>query len=245
MKDAPEAFGPAHAADDRPADDRPADDRAADDRPADDKVVRRADRPGPPPDAPARRRASVDLMVGRCLDPAMGVCLRAFDREGRDAARWRQESREVVSRALRLSARKRLAADDRAVHDVMRRVSEIGLDRLIGHPGSVPLPAGVDLGLLLTSGITAEQVAPGGRLGLAELQDAMAASRSSDREVAFVVLAAGLEPDDAATLLGRGVDDVSASLGRAGRRLSEGHAGVPAGGRGEGGRGGVGDRVAP
>jgi DNA-directed RNA polymerase specialized sigma24 family protein len=92
----------------------------------------------------------------------------------------------------------------------------------MGRELDVPLPKGFALAEILGD-VPVDSVAPGGRLSLSELQDAVAASRSADRQTAFVVLAAGVPPQDAATLLGRSEAEVRTSLRRIGRRLAEGH----------------------
>ncbi len=173
----------------------------------------------------AERRDAVAALVDRALDPAVGLCLRAVDRRGEYLYRSRTEAREVVMAALRGVATHGLASDDDAVHRTMRRTAEIALDRMVGTTRTVPLPRGLDLDAML-EGVSAEDLAPLGRLSLAELQDAVAASRAADRQVAFVVLAAGLPPQDAATLLGRRPDELDTSLRRVCRRLAEGHAAV-------------------
>lgn len=168
------------------------------------------------------RREQVDQLVDRCLAPATGLCVRVLDPEGFDAV-GRDQASEVAQDALTAAARKRLAADDEAVHEVFRRVGLIGMDALAGNPGAATLPAGVDLQDLVGTEVSAADVAPDGRLPFAVLLDAVAAARGVDRQVAFVVLAAGLPTADAGMLLGLDTDSVDGSLHRIGRRLAEGH----------------------
>jgi DNA-directed RNA polymerase specialized sigma24 family protein len=161
-------------------------------------------------------------MVDRVLDPAVGLCLRALDRRGADLDNSRAEAREIVSVAMRSVVSHGPSDDDRAVRRCIRRTAEVALDRLVGRELHVPLPKGFSLAEVLGD-VPVESVAPDGRLSLSELQDAVAASRSADRQTAFVVLAAGVPPQDAATLLGRSEAEVRTSLRRIGRRLGEGH----------------------
>jgi hypothetical protein len=178
----------------------------------------------------AQRRADLAVVVDRVLDPAVGLCLRALDRRGADLDNSRAEAREIVSVAMRSVMSHGTSDDDGTVRRCIRRTAEVALDRLVGRELDVPLPKGFVFAEIL-GGVPVESVAPGGRLSLSELQDAVAASRSADRQVAFVVLAAGVPPQDAATLLGRSEAELRTSLRRIGRRLAEGH---PASGEGVG-----------
>jgi DNA-directed RNA polymerase specialized sigma24 family protein len=175
-----------------------------------------------------RRRAELSSMVERVLDPAIGLCLRALDRRGVDLDNSRAEAREIVRVAMRSVVAHGTSDDDRAVRRCFRRTAEVALDHLVGRDIQVPLPKGVDLAELL-DGVPLTAVAPAGRLSLSELQDTVAASRAADRQTAFVVLAAGVPPDDAATLLGRSEAEVRTSLRRIARRLGEGHLTQPGG----------------
>lgn len=174
----------------------------------------------------AQRRAELSALVDRVLDPAVGLCLRAIDRRGADLDNSRAEARQIVRVAMRSVAAHGAADDDRAVRRCLRRTAEVALDHLMGRDIQVPLPKGVDLAELLGE-VPLEAVAPGGKLSLSELQDTVAASRSADRQTAFVVLAAGVPPEDAATLLGRSEAEVRTSLRRVARRLGEGHVARP------------------
>lgn len=174
------------------------------------------------PDGNQRRREAIDALVARSLDPAAGLCLRVLDPDGFDPV-GREQATELARDALRGAARRRLAADDAAVAEVFRRVSVAGIDALAGNPGSAPVPPQVDLQALVGPEVDAAEVAPAGRLRFAVLVDAVAAARATDRQVAFVVLAAGTDPADAAVLLGVDLPGVHAALGRIGRRLADGH----------------------
>jgi hypothetical protein len=169
-----------------------------------------------------KRRADLAAMVDRIVDPAIGLCLRALDRRGTDLDNSRAEAREIVVQALRPMVSKGIGDDDRTVHRCFRRTAEVALDRLIGKDIQVPLPRDVDMAELLGD-VSLEAVAPQGLLSLSELQDTVASARSSDRQTAFVVMAAGLPPQDAATLLGRSEAEVRTSLRRVARRLGESH----------------------
>jgi DNA-directed RNA polymerase specialized sigma24 family protein len=190
--------------------------------PAGDHRSRGADVPrGERSGGASRHSAEVDEMVRRCLDPAVGLCMRAFDRDDGDPALWRSAAREAVSRGMADAARRRVGGDDATAHRVMRSVAEHGLDQLVGHPGSVPLPAGVDLATFLPAEAPPSAVFPDHRVHLAALQDTISGLRGPDRAVAFVVLAAGLTLTQAATLLDRSAESVEGSLRRVCRRLAE------------------------
>lgn len=183
------------------------------------------------------RRDSVETLVERSLEPAFGLCVRAFDPVG-SSPEWRDRARTLVMDAIaRVATHHRSdAASDAAVREVIARVAERSLDDLMGHPGSSAPPAGVDLAALLPAGFPLADMAPGGNLPHVVLQDAVAAARRTDRRVAFVVFAARVPPADCAALLGLTPDAVADSLRRIAARLADIH-GVDAdedGGTGEG-----------
>lgn len=175
-----------------------------------------------PPDAAQQRRDAIGAMVERSLPPAFGLARRALDPFGLDPQRS-DEARGLAMRAIADSARQHIGHGDDDVRRVIRRLAELGMDAMVSHPGSAAVPSAVDLDIRLTGGLTAHEVAPDGRLAYAELQDAVAASRATDRQTAFVVLACGVPPGDAAVLLGRDDEELDAALNRIGKRLSEGH----------------------
>lgn len=203
-----------------PMDGQPAD-PVVDDPPPGDTVATE-----PVPDArptvfPAedRRRTAVSALVERTLAPAMGLCVRVFDPLG-DNPEGRERARVVVTDCIARCAAKGATADDSGARRVLKRVAERGLDELVGHPGGARPPSGVDLGQI--AGTPEEDdIAPSGYLRYAVLQDATAPARRGDRQVAFVVLAAGVPPGDAAVLLGATTDAVDAALARIMRRIAE------------------------
>ncbi|MCP4436226.1 MAG: hypothetical protein GY812_12135 [Actinomycetia bacterium] len=181
--------------------------------------------PLPPADAsPLRgtdkRRAAVDAMVERCLDPAMGLACRTLAPAGTDPE-GREEARKLVMRALADCARKRISDDDESARAVMRRVAEFTMDALVAHPGSASPAEGVDLESILGPDGDPEALAPMGLVPHAVLQDSLAASRATDRQVGYAVLAASVTTEDASSLLGIDPDELQSSLSRIGRRLAE------------------------
>lgn len=171
-----------------------------------------------------RRRGSVESLVQRSLEPAFGLCVRAFDPIG-TSPEWRERARRIVMAATARAAvrSKGRSADDDTVRDLMARVAETSLDELMDHPGSAPPPDDVDLEKLLPDGFPMADMAPGGNLPYVVLQDAVAAARRIDRRVAFVVLAAGVPARGAAVLLGVPEAAVRASLERIAGRLADIH----------------------
>lgn len=167
----------------------------------------------------AKRRASVVALVDRVLAPAMGLCLRVYDPLG-DNPDGHEKARMIVTDCIARSAARGASADDSGTRQVLARVAEAGLDGLVGHPGGAQPPRGVDLGRM-TGTAAADEIAPSGYLRYAVLQDATAPARRSDRQVAFVVLAAGVPPGDAAVLLGTTKQAVEAALSRITRRIAE------------------------
>lgn len=149
----------------------------------------------------------------------MGVCVRVFDPLG-DNPDGHEKARMIVMNCIARSAARGATADDNGTRAVLARVAESGLDGLVGHPGGARPPRGVDLGRIAGTTAAAE-IAPSGYLRYAVLQDATAPARRSDRQVAFVVLAAGVPPGDAAVLLGTTTKAVDAALSRITRRIAE------------------------
>jgi hypothetical protein len=179
------------------------------------------------PDSDALRRAEVDLMVQRCLDGAMGLACRGLDPDGLDPE-GADTARRLVMRAIADCAGKRISADDESVRSVMRRTAELSMDALVGRVGSARPGAGVSLGELLPTGTDVSTVAPGGRIPHAVLQDTLAATRATDRQLAYTVFAASVPLDDACILLGIEPDEAHSSLLRIGRRLGDSQAPVAA-----------------
>lgn len=199
--------------------------------PVPDVVVR--DRPTDRGGRRRRRREAEQIrltaMVERVLDPAVGLYLRAFDRRGERLESSRAEAREVAVSALGRVARRGGSDDDETARRVMCRTAEIALDKMVGSSATVPLPRSFDLETVLGDA-PLESVAPDGRINLAELQDAVAACRAADRQIAYVVLAAGIPPEDAGVLLGRSPEEIRTGLRRVGKRLEEA-VGLPGGRR--------------
>ncbi|MFV0316987.1 MAG: hypothetical protein ACK5O2_08510 [Microthrixaceae bacterium] len=171
-----------------------------------------------------RRREAVEALVARSLEPAFGLCVRAFDPFG-TSTQWRERARTVVMSAIAKVAVRHSddGATDDAVREVIARVAENSLDELMSHPGSATPPDGVDLNALLPDGFPIQDMAPGGKLPYVVLQDAVAAARRTDRRVAFMVFAARVTPADAAELLDVAEATISESLDRIAGRLAEIH----------------------
>lgn len=165
------------------------------------------------------RRTVVCALVERTLAPATGLCVRVFDPLG-DNPEGRERARLIVRDCIARCAAKGATADDSGTRRVLKRVAESGLDELVGHPGGARPPSGVDLGQIAGTP-EGDDIAPSGYLRYAVLQDATAPARRGDRQVAFVVLAAGVPPGDAALLLGSTTDAVDAALSRIMRRIAE------------------------
>lgn len=100
---------------------------------------------------------------------------------------------------------------ERATSEVFRVIVDRSADRLHGHPGTVPLLYELDEG---DDGVGFE-----GRLGLAELHDALVDAARWDRRVGLLAFAAGLPPVDVAALLDIDEEDVAERLSRVAWRL--------------------------
>ncbi|MGI9577087.1 MAG: hypothetical protein ACR2OH_02685 [Microthrixaceae bacterium] len=172
------------------------------------------------PDAAAQQRADVDSMVERCLDGAIGLACRSLDPDGLDA-QGADVARQLVMRSISDVAQKKVSADDETVRAVMRRTAELAMDALVAHQGSAVPGDGIDLAELLPTGVDPGAIAPAGRLRYAVIQDTLAASRATDRQVAYTTLAASVPVADACTLLGIEEDELRSALLRIGRRLGE------------------------
>lgn len=158
------------------------------------------------------RREYVESLVGRSLAPAVGLAARVLDPLGEDPE-GRDRARLIATDSIRSVAlgRRRFAdatARDDEVREVMGRVAEASLESLIGHPGSVMVEEQTGVGVQ-------------GTISFAAIQDTTSPMRRTDRRVAFVVLAAGLPPEDACVLLGLERDALTASLRRVSRRLAD------------------------
>lgn len=186
-----------------------------------DAVTTEANDHAPKAVSPAeeRRRTAVSALVQRTLAPATGLCVRVFDPLG-DDPEGREKARMIATDCIARCAAKGATADDPGTRQVMQRVAERGLDELVGHPGGARPPSGVDLGNLAGTA-EAEDIAPSGFLRYAVLQDATAPARRRERQIAFVVLAAGIPPRDCAVLLGTTTDAVETALSRIMRRIAE------------------------
>lgn len=190
------------------------------DRPPDEPTSDGAPRgPESVPASQQRRRATVTALVERTLAPAMGLCAAVFDPLGNNPD-GREKSRMIATDCIARCAAKGATADDAGTRRVMRKVAERGLDELVGHPGGARPPSGVDLGRLIGTP-EGDDVAPAGYLRYEVLQDVTAPARRGDRQVAFVVLAAGVAPPDAAVLLGITGDATDAALARIVKRIAE------------------------
>lgn len=176
--------------------------------------------PGRTRGVPQRRRETVEALVERSLGPAMGLCVRVFDPLGDDPA-GREKARMIVMDCIARLAARGATADDQGVRRVMGRVADAGLDALVGRGGGAQVPAGIDLGEISGTSASSERLAPAGTLRYAVLQDAVAPARRIDRQVAFVVLAAGITPRDASVLLGVTPKALHGSLSRIARRIAE------------------------
>jgi hypothetical protein len=204
-----------------PQEDRQSADAVSDDPPHCDASVTTpaSDGPAVSPGGGEKRRVAVVALVERTLGPSMGLCLRVFDPLG-DNPDGHEKARMIVTNCIARSAARGVTADDTGTRQVLARVAEAALDALAGHPGGAQPPRGVDLGRIAGTA-AADEIAPSGYLRYAVLQDATAPARRSDRQVAFVVLAAGVTPGDAAVLLGTTTTAVDAALSRITHRIAE------------------------
>lgn len=161
-------------------------------------------------DAPAERHASwfrleyprIVGLVRRVIDPqhsstaslevAESIATGAFARActpGKDPAQDGTDRAEVICRVL-----------DQCV------------ERLTGHPGTVPLHYE-----LLGPDIDFD-----GDLPLSELHDALSGLRRGDRRAGLLGFAAGASPSEVASLLDRPLDETIERLGRVATRLADG-----------------------
>jgi len=165
-----------------------------------------------------------DLLFEQACPGLVGLARRVLDREREAPALSDPVAEEVVIEAFSRARFHHLGANEGAVRRVTSWVADLCLDRLIGHPGRVALPAGSradDLlpADLLEDGVGTEWDVHG--LPLWEMQEALAGARRTDRRVGVICLAAGTTPAETAALLGLSEAEVGSALSRIGTRLSD------------------------
>ncbi len=104
------------------------------------------------------------------------------------------------------------APDGTARTEVICRALDQCVERLTGHPGTVPLHYE-----LLGPDIDFD-----GDLPLSELHDALSGLRRGDRRAGLLGFAAGASPSEVASLLARPLDETIERLGRVATRLADG-----------------------
>lgn len=164
------------------------------------------------------------MFFERVYPALVGLLRRVLDRNRVAPGSSDAVVEDVAIEALTRAKVHRVADTDRAAERVVGWTAEMCIDRLIGHPGRVPLPDGAgarDLlpADLLDHGVGTEWDDHG--LALWELQEALAGARRSDRRVGLVCLGCGMPPLQTAVLLGLEPAAVDASLRRIGTRLAD------------------------
>jgi len=143
---------------------------------------------------------------------AVGLARRVLDRDGSALARSLPVAEELALDALVRAAGVGGTARTLRPGRVVALLADGCLERLVGHPGTVPLHPE-----LLGPDIEFD-----GTLPMAELQEALCDLRRRDRRVGVLVLAAGLEPTQTAALLDLPLPETLRSLARIGTRLADG-----------------------
>lgn len=171
-----------------------------------------------------RSRSEFDLLFDRAYPAVVGLVRRVLDRNRVAPVASDPVAEDVAIEALTRAKVHRFGDTDRAVERVVGWAGELCLDRMIGHPGRVVLPAGAQAADLLPAdlmddGVGAEWDAHG--VALWELQEALSGARRVDRRVGVICLGCGMPPSQAAILLGLDPSALDAALGRIGTRLAD------------------------
>lgn len=171
-----------------------------------------------------RTTSEFDLLFDRVYPAVVGLLRRVLDRSRIAPASSDPVVEEIAIEALTRAKVHHFADTDRAAERVVGWAADGCVDRLIGHPGRVALPAGAraeDLlpADLIDDGVGAEWDDHG--LALWELQEALSGARRTDRHVGVVCLGSGMPPLQAAALLGLDRSAVAESLSRIGTRLAD------------------------
>lgn len=153
-----------------------------------------------------------DRLFDAAYPSAVGLARRVLDRDGAALASSVPLAEQIVQEAFARADGHHLRDDVRGTSRLMARVADSCLDRLVGHPGTVPLHPE-----LLGPDIEFD-----GELPIAELQQALCDLRRRDRRVGLLVLAAGLRPVEVAALLDLPLEEVLRCLARVGTRLADG-----------------------
>ena len=188
-----------------------------------------ADAVDPPPDAPFddvridgvqapttratdRSPDRADSLFERTYPAAVGVARRVLDRDGVVLDSSRPLAEEVAMEAFVRCSSSPVRDDHHGAAKIISQVADSCLDRLVGHPGTVPLHPE-----LLGADIEFD-----GMLPIAELQEALCDLRRRDRRVGVLALAGGLGPTEVASLLDLPLAETLRSLARIGTRLADG-----------------------
>lgn len=153
-----------------------------------------------------------DRLFDAVYPSAVGLARRVLDRDSEALASSMPVAEQIAQEAFARADGRHLRDDVRGTARIMARVADSCLDRLVGHPGRVPLHPE-----LLGPDIEFD-----GELPMSELQEALCDLRRRDRRVGLLVLAAGLSPVEVAALLDLPLDETLRGLARVGTRLADG-----------------------
>lgn len=157
------------------------------------------------------RDPAFDAFFDRWYAPLVGLARRSIDPRAVTGASLATAEELAVDALARL--RHRLDADESEnVAAAVATIADGAVDRLVGHPGSVPLHYE----------ILGPDVDFDGELPLAELHRAISGMRRRDRRVGVLALACGLSPSQVATLTLDPLDDVLERVARVCTRLADG-----------------------
>jgi len=154
----------------------------------------------------------IDRLFDRVYPSAVGVARRVLDRDGVALGSSLPLAEEIAMEAFVRCAGPQLRDDHRGVAKVMCRVADSSLDRIVGHPGMVPLHPE----------LLGAEVEFDGWLPISELQQALCDLRRTDRRVGVLALAAGFTPTEVSALLDLALDETLRRLARVGVRLADG-----------------------
>lgn len=175
-------------------------------------------------DPGATEPSEFNVLFARAYPAAVGLAVRVLDRNHAARHQSLALAEDLATEAMARARVRRLRDTLDSLARIIGWTADLCLPHLAGHPGRVPLPAGIGPADVLPEDLLVAGGAEGllvDGLSLDELQAALMGLPRRVRRVGIVCLGAGLPVEDTAALLDVDAAEVTSRLARVSTRIAD------------------------